>query len=316
MEIPKFLIERYQFWKKNTFKNYKDIYQQASKTPQKPIAMIITCCDSRILENTIFGGSVGDYFIHRNIANIVPSKNDKDQNIQTLSAIEYALKVLKIQNLIILGHSNCGGVEYSYKTLLDKKNTNDFEYIRCKNISPSPKISFLLDPEALVKNDGNIWGIFHSHPGEDNPIPSKEDKVSAAFNEYKFLVGFNNKFYIYWLNDKIDALIFDEFKFFLDFFFSRFFSSKILGSIYLIIFISGLFHQRKVFFKFDSFYFYLITIIFISYFIPLIYAEVKVPILTDRYIIFIVVPILLLISYGIMSVTNQKFRYSISSTYK
>ena len=91
--------------------------------------MIITCCDSRILENTIFGGSVGDYFIHRNIANIVPSKNDKGQNIQTLSAIEYALKVLKIQNLIILGHSNCGGVEYSYKTLIEKKNTNDFEYI-------------------------------------------------------------------------------------------------------------------------------------------------------------------------------------------
>ena len=129
MEIPKFLIERYQFWKKNTFEDYKDIYQQASKNPQKPIAMIITCCDSRILENTIFGGGVGDYFIHRNIANIVPSKNEKDQNIQTLSAIEYALKVLKTPNLIILGHSNCGGVQYSYKTLLDKKNINDFEYI-------------------------------------------------------------------------------------------------------------------------------------------------------------------------------------------
>ena len=129
MQIPKFLIERYQFWKKNTFEDYKDIYEQASKTAQRPIAMIITCCDSRILENTMFGGNIGDYFIHRNIANIVPSKNDSDQNIQTLSAIEYAIKVLKIPNLIILGHSNCGGVEYSYKTLLDKKNINDFEYI-------------------------------------------------------------------------------------------------------------------------------------------------------------------------------------------
>ncbi len=129
MQIPKFLIERYQFWKKNTFEDYKDIYVQASKTAQKPIAMIITCCDSRILENTMFGGNVGDYFIHRNIANIVPSKNHKDQNIQTLSAIEYAIKVLKIPNLIILGHSNCGGVEYSYKTFKDKKNINDFEYI-------------------------------------------------------------------------------------------------------------------------------------------------------------------------------------------
>ncbi len=129
MEIPKFLVERYQFWKKNTFQNYKNIYQQATETQQKPIAMIITCCDSRILENTIFCGSVGDFFIHRNIANIVPSKNDKKQNIQTLSAIEYALKVLKIPNLIILGHSNCGGVEYFYKSMKDNKNKNNFEYI-------------------------------------------------------------------------------------------------------------------------------------------------------------------------------------------
>jgi len=129
MEIPKFLIERYQFWKKNNFQEYKHTYDKASKTAQKPIAMIITCCDSRILENTIFGGGIGDYFIHRNIGNIVPSKNDKDHNIQTLSAIEYALKVLKIPNLIILGHSNCGAVAYSYKTLIDKKNINDFEYI-------------------------------------------------------------------------------------------------------------------------------------------------------------------------------------------
>ena len=129
MAIPKFLVERYQLWKNNTFEDYRDIYQQASKTIQKPIAMIITCCDSRILENTIFGGSVGEYFIHRNIANIVPSKNDKYQNIQTLSAIEYGLKVLKTPNLIILGHSNCGGVAHSYKILTDKKNINDFEYI-------------------------------------------------------------------------------------------------------------------------------------------------------------------------------------------
>ena len=169
MEIPKFLIERYQFWKKNTFEDYKDIYQQATKTAQKPIAMIITCCDSRILENSIFGGSVGDYFIHRNIANIVPSKNDKDQNSQTLSAIEYALKVLKTPNLIILGHSNCGGVEYSYRTLIEKKNTNDFEYINkwvsClqnsynnipENFSETDKITFF-EQENIKQSIKNLY---------------------------------------------------------------------------------------------------------------------------------------------------------------
>ena len=151
MEIPKFLIERYKFWKKNTFKDHKSIYQQVSKTSQKPIAMIVTCCDSRILENTIFGGHVGDYFIHRNIANIIPSKKNKKQNIQTLSAIEYGLKVLKIPNLIILGHSNCGGVEHSYKTLTDKKNLNNFEYIN-KWVSCLDE-SYSKIPEDLVENE-------------------------------------------------------------------------------------------------------------------------------------------------------------------
>ena len=90
--------------------------------------------------------------------------------------------------------------------------TKDFVYVPCKNVSPFPKDTFILDPAALVKYDENIWGIFHSHPGDENPLPSKEDKVSAAFQEYKFLVGFNNKFFLYWLDSNVDALMFDEFK--------------------------------------------------------------------------------------------------------
>jgi proteasome lid subunit RPN8/RPN11 len=90
--------------------------------------------------------------------------------------------------------------------------TNDFRYIPCKNISDLPKVTFYLDPAALVEHDGNIWGIFHSHPGDENPIPSSEDKISAAFNSYKFLVGFNNKFYIYWFDKAVDALKFAPFE--------------------------------------------------------------------------------------------------------
>ena len=89
--------------------------------------------------------------------------------------------------------------------------TKNFEYIPCENISPEPKLSFILSPSDLMKHDGNIWGIFHSHPGEENPIPSKEDKVSAAFQEYKFLVGFKDNIFIYWLDTNVDALIFDKF---------------------------------------------------------------------------------------------------------
>ena len=86
----------------------------------------------------------------------------------------------------------------------------NFTYVPCKNISHAPKDSFILDPATFVRHDNDIWGIFHSHPGSDKPIPSQDDKVSAAFQQYKFLVGFNNKFYIYWMENKIDALKFDE----------------------------------------------------------------------------------------------------------
>ena len=89
--------------------------------------------------------------------------------------------------------------------------TKDFKYVACNNISPFPKDSFVLDPESLFEYEDNCWGIFHSHPGEENPLPSEEDKKGAVFEEFKFIVGFNNKFYIYWLDKNIDALKFDEF---------------------------------------------------------------------------------------------------------
>lgn len=90
--------------------------------------------------------------------------------------------------------------------------TKQFTYIPCKNISDNPRYTFFLDPADLVKHDGNILGIFHSHPGSDNPLPSSEDKISAAFNEYKFVVGFNNKFYTYWYDSNVNALKFEIFE--------------------------------------------------------------------------------------------------------
>lgn len=79
--------------------------------------------------------------------------------------------------------------------------TKDFEYIPCKNVSTKPKTSFILDPLAIIKNEDNIWGFYHSHPGSADPIPSKKDLDSTVFSEYKFLVGFAQNTYIYWLQD-------------------------------------------------------------------------------------------------------------------
>lgn len=88
--------------------------------------------------------------------------------------------------------------------------TTDYTYIPCQNLSASAKNSFVLDPIALLKYEDSTWGIVHSHPGSDNPIPSEEDIASTVFDCYKFIVGFSNRFYIYWYDKKYKCLIYEE----------------------------------------------------------------------------------------------------------
>ena len=75
---------------------------------QHPRAMIISCCDSRVNAMSLFGGKDGDFFIHRNIANLIPPFNPDGDHHGTSAAIEFAVTVIKVSHLIILGHSGCG----------------------------------------------------------------------------------------------------------------------------------------------------------------------------------------------------------------
>ena len=88
--------------------------------------------------------------------------------------------------------------------------TTDFKYVPCKNISPNAKTSFILDPVSLLEHEDTTWGIVHSHPGSSNPIPSEEDVASTVFDCYRFIVGFANRFYIYWYDKQLKSLMYEE----------------------------------------------------------------------------------------------------------
>ena len=113
--LPEYLVQRYYGWKATTFANNKSWYHKLAEDGQHPRAMIISCCDSRVHVTSIFGSDAGEFFIHRNIANLVPPfKEDQDYH-GTSAAIEYAVKTLKIPHIIVLGHSTCGGVNSSFE---------------------------------------------------------------------------------------------------------------------------------------------------------------------------------------------------------
>jgi hypothetical protein len=103
-------------------------------------------------------------------------------------------------------------------------------------------------------------------------------------------------------------------KFITDFYFSRFFGSKIMGTIYLLVTLLLFLTFRKKIFSLNNYYLFLIIIIFLSYILPFIYGLIRMPVLYDRYIIFILIPILALISILIYELKNLKLRKIIIST--
>jgi len=108
--LPSYLVQRYHGWKATTYAENKAWYHRLADEGQHPRAMVISCCDSRVHVTSIFGADQGEFFIHRNIANLVPPFSPDGDHHGTSAAVEYAVKALKVAHIIVLGHSNCGGV--------------------------------------------------------------------------------------------------------------------------------------------------------------------------------------------------------------
>ncbi|MEO0344535.1 MAG: carbonic anhydrase [Pseudomonadota bacterium] len=109
--LPQTLIDRHHDWHKNEFQSQQDLYSQLVDEGQHPQSMIISCCDSRVNVTSIFEAEAGDFFVHRNIANLVPPYAPGTNNHGTSAALEYAVCVLEVQHIIVVGHSQCGGVK-------------------------------------------------------------------------------------------------------------------------------------------------------------------------------------------------------------
>jgi len=71
---------------------------------------------------SLFGGEDGDFFIHRNIANLIPPFRPNGDHHGTSAAIEFAVMVLKVSHLIVLGHSGCGGIMTGYHACTGNNN--------------------------------------------------------------------------------------------------------------------------------------------------------------------------------------------------
>ncbi|SOB87870.1 carbonic anhydrase [Sphingomonas guangdongensis] len=91
-------------------------------TGQSPKVMIISCSDSRVDPATIFGSRPGEVFVVRNVAALVPPFDPSGGLHGVSAAIEFAVTKLKVEEIVVLGHGACGGVNAALtKSLKDSK---------------------------------------------------------------------------------------------------------------------------------------------------------------------------------------------------
>jgi carbonic anhydrase len=119
------------------FKQNEERFKALVEEGQNPKALFIGCSDSRVMPAMITGSGPGDLFIIRNIGNFVaPYQPDADYHA-TASAIEYAISVLELTDIIVCGHSDCGAIASLYKDI--QPNSENIHTLKWLELGEAPK---------------------------------------------------------------------------------------------------------------------------------------------------------------------------------
>lgn len=110
MDFPRRLLDGYHAFAKGRLRTEQDRYRELAVNGQAPETMVIGCCDSRVSPEVIFDAGPGELFVVRNVANLVPPYNPDGGQHGISAALEFGVQVLRVKNIVVLGHAQCGGV--------------------------------------------------------------------------------------------------------------------------------------------------------------------------------------------------------------
>jgi len=114
MPIPQ-LMDGWKRFRAGRYQDQQKLFEQVAREGQQPHTLMVSCCDSRVDPAILFDCDPGELFVVRNVANLVPpcaSARDHDEPSYhgTSAAIEFAVTVLAVRHVVVLGHSQCGGM--------------------------------------------------------------------------------------------------------------------------------------------------------------------------------------------------------------
>jgi carbonic anhydrase len=108
--FPQHLLQGYRTFTSQRLPTEQSRYRELSERGQSPAVMVIGCCDSRVSPEVIFDAGPGELFVVRNVANLVPVYAPDGGAHGVSAALEYAVQVLRVKHIVVLGHAQCGGI--------------------------------------------------------------------------------------------------------------------------------------------------------------------------------------------------------------
>ncbi len=103
-------FDGYRQFRDHYFRDNRATIEKLMAKGQKPKAMMIACSDSRIDPTLKFGVNPGEMFVVRNVAALVPPYGPDDAYHGTSAAVEFAVRGLQVEHIIVMGHAKCGGI--------------------------------------------------------------------------------------------------------------------------------------------------------------------------------------------------------------
>ncbi|MHC1753628.1 carbonic anhydrase [Humidesulfovibrio sp.] len=174
-DIAKFL-SGFKMFQRTYFCGDNELFNDLNRA-QNPKVLVIACSDSRVDPALLTGCEPGDMFVVRNVANLVPPYEDAPGRHGVSAALEYAVKMLEVEHVIVLGHSCCGGIS----ALMSPKRQELGEFI-----APWVKIA----EAALNEVESKL-------PGIDEPLRQRACEQAAV------LVSLENLLTFPWLWERV-----------------------------------------------------------------------------------------------------------------
>lgn len=109
--MPEFaeLLKGYRRFRKDTYPHQRDRFEETAVEGQHPKLMVIGCSDSRVDPAMIFDIDPGDIFVVRNVAALVPPFETTPGHHGVSAAVEFAVQMLEVKQIVVMGHGRCGG---------------------------------------------------------------------------------------------------------------------------------------------------------------------------------------------------------------